>query len=92
MDEHRYFRAAPAVYENVRLSLDAAWGLPAEGQETCIPPASLVTKPDGMAYFAASLEWCNLEVVAASLPGMLGSGAIEEIEQAEYFAAILGGG
>lgn len=91
MDEYRFFRADPSVYESVRLSLDAAWGLPAEGQETCIPPSALVTKQDGKAYFAARLEWCSLEAVAASLPGLLASGAVEELSAADYWAAIIGG-
>lgn len=88
MDEYRFFRADPAVYESVRLSLNAAWGLPAEGQETCIPIVSLVTKQDGRAYFAARLEWCNLDAVVASLPGLLASGAVEEIDEATYRASL----
>lgn len=86
MAEYRFFRATPANYDAVRLSLDAAWGLPANGQETCIPPASICCRTDGYCYLAARRDWCEYEAVSASLPTLLASGTVTELSEPEFLA------
>ncbi len=86
---HRFFSASDAVYEQVRLSLDAAWGLPNAGQTTAFTPAaSAPHMANGLAVLAVDQEFCEYEAVAAMLPQLLASGAVTEIDRAAYFAAM----
>lgn len=81
----RFFRAEPEVSEHVRSVLDAAWGLPANGQLTCFAPASLSPKDiAGRVLLAVDAAFCEYEEVAAILPSLLASGAVEEIDEATY--------
>ena len=85
----KYFRASQSVYENVRLSLDAAWGLPSQGQETCFVPASRAVRDSaGRLLLAVRDEFIALESVATVLPSLLASGAVEEIDEAAYRASL----
>jgi hypothetical protein len=86
----RYFRASSAVYEQVRASLDAAWGLPnALGTATCIEPAATAPKDtEGRVLLAVQGWFCEFAEVASLLPQLIASGAVEEITAAEYQAAI----
>ena len=82
---YRYFRSAETVYESVRLALDASWGLPADGQQTCVPVAGVAPRnASGMCLLAVPVEFCEYEAVAAMLPQLLESGAVEEIAASEY--------
>lgn len=86
---HRFFRSADHVYESVRAGLDSAWGLPSNGQETCFAPASIAPHdPQGRVLLAVNEEFCHYEAVAAMLPGLLSSGAVEEIDEATYWASL----
>jgi len=81
----RYFRADEAVSEQVRLSLDAAWGLPANGQITCFAPANASPRDaQGRVLLAVDASFCEYAEVAAMLPSLLASGAVEEIDEATY--------
>jgi hypothetical protein len=85
----RYFRAAAdAVYEQARLALDAAWGLPNDkGTVTCIPPISLVPRDtNGKPMVAVSEDWCGWPPADTLLPQMIDAGAVDEISQADYQA------
>lgn len=85
----RYFRTAdPALYESIRLQLDAAWGHPNADTVTCIDPAAVAPR-DGQRriLLAVNDEFCDYEPAATVLPGLLASGAVEEIDEAEYRAA-----
>jgi hypothetical protein len=85
----RYFRAATDdVYEQARLGLDAAWGLPNDkGTVTCIPPASIAPRDDmGRIMLAVSEEWCEWSPADTLLPQLLASGAVAEISEADYKA------
>ena len=88
----RYFRTnADAVYEQVRLSLDAAWGFPSADRKTVtsIDPASVAPRDSqGRIVLAVRNEFCQYEAVAAMLPQLLASGAVEEINAAQYRAAV----
>lgn len=87
----RYFRAEPAVYEQVRLTLDAAWGHPNEaaGTITCIEPSATAPHDaQGRAVVAVPDEFCAFSVAVDMLPQLLGSGAVEEIDAATYQASL----
>lgn len=84
----RYFRTADAaLYESIRLQLDAAWGHPnAETKtETCIDPAAVAPRDShGRILLAVRPEFCAFPAVAALLPQLLSSGAVQEIDAADY--------
>ena len=85
----RFFRAATdASYEQARLTLDAAWGLPNDkGTDTCIAPISLAPRDSaGRPMVAVSDEWCQWEPADTLLPQLLASGAVSEISEADYKA------
>jgi hypothetical protein len=82
----RYFRAEPEVSEQIRLTLDAAWGLPANGQISCFAPAeSSPRDSQGRVLLAVREAFCEYAEVAAMLPGLLAISAVEEIDEATYF-------
>ena len=72
-----------SVYEQVRLHLDAAWGhVP---PITCVDPAELAPRDaGGSILLAVRPEFVAFDAVAAMLPDLLASGAVEEITAAEY--------
>jgi hypothetical protein len=85
---NRYFRCNDdQVYEATRLGLDAAWGhVP---PTTCIDPAAVAPRDvQGRVVLAVNDEFCTFPVAAELLPQLLASGAVEEITEAEYQAAI----
>ena len=86
----RFFRSPPAVYEQVRATLDAAWGHPSEnGTKTCIEPESTAPRDaQGRVLLAVNDEFCQYDAVAAMLPQLLASGTVEEIDAATYQAAV----
>lgn len=85
MTEQRYFRAVEQVYEQVRASLDAAWGHPGPVAETCFEPAATAPRDaEGRVLLAVNAEFCEYEAVAALLPGLLASDAVEEISGTAY--------
>lgn len=81
----RFFRADNAVYEMVRTNLDAAWGLPAHGQITCLEPAVTAPHgPDGLVYLGTWGTFCDYDDVRPLLTELLASGAVEEITAEQY--------
>jgi hypothetical protein len=79
-----FFRISDdAVYEQVRLGLDAAWGhLP---PETCVDPAAVAPRDSqGRILLAVRPEFVAFDAVAAILPDLLASGVVEEIDESEY--------
>ena len=84
----RYFRTSDAgLYESVRTQLDAAWGHPTpDGQTiTCFDPVAVAPRDaEGRILLAVDEDFCNYEAVAAVLPGLLASGAVEEIYAEAY--------
>jgi hypothetical protein len=86
----RFFRSTDAVYEQVRATLDAAWGFPnpETKTETAIDPAAIAPHDgQGRVYLVISADYCAYEAVSSVLPGLLASGAVEEIGEADYIAA-----
>jgi hypothetical protein len=87
----RYFRSTPAIYEQARGTLDAAWGYPnAETKtETAIPPVGdLPTDGQGRVYLAISAAYCDYILPSEMLPQLLASGAVEEVTAAVYEALL----
>jgi len=84
----KYFRTADAdLYESIRLQLDAAWGHPTpDGQTvTCFDPAAVAPRDAaGRLLLAVNDEFTTWEPAATLLPQLLASGAVEEIDAAEY--------
>lgn len=85
---HRFFRTADAPkYDAIRLQLDAAWGN--EPPTTCITPAADAPRDEaGRIVLAVDHAFCDFPAVANVLPSLLASGAVEEIDEAAYFAAV----
>jgi hypothetical protein len=84
----RFFRTADAaLYEQIRLGLDASWGhVP---PTTCIDPADVAPRDDaGRIVLAVRQEFTEFPAAAALLPDLLASGQVVEISEAEYRAAI----
>jgi len=87
----RYFRSDVITYEAVRNSLNAAWGFPNAGTQTCVLPSNDATAPidnEGRIYLAVTDEWCQWEEVATLLPSLLASSAVEEVTREQYLAAL----
>lgn len=86
----RYFRCDAATYEAIRLQLDAAWGHgPGTGTLTCVEPAATAPRDgQGRVLLAVRPEFVAFEAVAAMLPQLLASGAVEEIDEATYRASL----
>ena len=89
----RCFRclAGDAVYEQVRLTLDAAWGHPnAETNSvTCFDPAAVAPRDAlGRILLAVRNEFCTYTVASEMLPQLLSSGAVEEIDSVTYLAVV----
>lgn len=88
MHQQRYFRASDAVYEQVRLALDAAYGHPNDMAITVFQPASEAPHDaEGRAYLGVWDFFCEWDAVASALPGLLASGAVEEVDEATYRSA-----
>jgi hypothetical protein len=83
---YRYFVAASdAVWEQVRATLDAAWGYPNEHTVTCAPPASeLAHDALGRPLLGVDAPFCEFEDVAALLPSLIASGVVQEITETQY--------
>lgn len=85
----RYFRclAGDEVYEQIRATLDAAWGHP-NGETntlTCFDPAENAPRDtQGRIMLATSESFCEYEAASQMLLAVLASGAIEEIDEATY--------
>jgi hypothetical protein len=90
----RYFRTeSDEVYEQARLTLDAAWGHPNEATKTvtCIDPAAVAPRDlQGRIVLAVPDEFCEFSVAVDLLPQLLAAGAVEEIDEATYQAAVSG--
>ena len=85
----RFFRclAGDESYEQIRLTLDAAWGHPnaATKTSTCIDSASVAPRDTQGRIMLAVLEaFCKYETAAQMLPLLISGGTIEEIDAATY--------
>jgi len=87
----RYFRSTPAVYASICSQLDAAYGYPnAETKtERALPlVGDLPTDSQGRIYLAVSAAHCDYILPGQMLPDLLASGAVEELTESQYVAAV----
>lgn len=87
----RYFRAPVATYASICEQLDAAYGYPNEATKTLrtLPlPTPETTDAQGRVYLAISAEYCEYDLPSELLPGLLASGAVQEITAAQYHAQV----
>lgn len=86
----RFFRGDVATYEAIRAGLDDAWGLPNDkGTTTCIAPAATAPKDsEGRVLLAVHEEFATWEPADTLLRQLLASGAVQEISEAAYRAAL----
>lgn len=85
-DTHRFFVAASdAVCEQIRATLDAAWGHPDGQTITCFMPAALLPHDaEGRPMLVVDAPFVEYEAVAAMLPDLLASGAVWEITREQF--------
>ena len=88
-DSHLFYAVADeAVYEAARAWLDAEFGHPKAGTETCIPPASNARKDEANRPLVAILQGqADWPEVADALEALEASGLIEELTRAQWDAA-----
>ena len=87
----RYFRSTPAVYASICSQLDAAYGYPnAETKTERTLPLVGDLPPDsqGRIYLAVSAAYCDYILPGQMLPDLLASGAVEELTESQYVAAV----
>lgn len=87
----RYFRSTPAVYASICAQLDAAYGYPnaeTKTERTLPLVADLPSDGEGRVYLAISSEHCDFILPSHMLPQLLGSGDVEEIDEAAYLAVL----
>jgi len=85
----RFFRclAGDAAYEQVRSSLDVAWGHPTPSglTVTCIEPAATAPRDgQGRIVLAVQDEFVAFPAAVDALPDLLANGVVEEIDGAAY--------
>lgn len=84
----RFLRSAPAVYSQVLATLDAAWGFPKYGCDHVFLPLSYAPRKEGFAYLAILSSDAEMEPAGELLQELLASGAVAEVTQADYLAAM----
>jgi hypothetical protein len=87
----RSFRSTPAVYADICVQLDAAYGYPSaetKTQRTLPLAADLPADDTGRVYLAVSAEYCEYNLPSELLPQLIAAGLVEEIT-AEQYAAVL---
>lgn len=87
----RYFRALPAVYAEICAQLDAAYGYPnaeTKTERTLPLVGDLPTDSQGRVYLAVSAAYCDYILPGQMLPDLLSSGAVTELTEAQYRAAV----
>lgn len=85
----RYFRTTLAVYASIAAQLDTAYGYPNAETKTLrtLPLADdLPSDGQGRVYLAVDAAYCEYILPGEMLPDLLASGAVEEVEEAQYLA------
>jgi hypothetical protein len=86
----RFFCADETTYEQVRQTLDNAWGLPNDrGTATCVQPAATAPRDiQGRVLLAVDAAFTQFTVAVDVLPELLASGSVAEITEADYRASM----
>jgi hypothetical protein len=89
MSTNRFFLVNAATYESIRANLDAMWGHPSNGTQTCMPPASEAVKnAQGIIVCPVLRETCDWPEVAAVLSQLLSANIITEVDESAYLSAL----
>jgi acetyl/propionyl-CoA carboxylase alpha subunit len=84
-----YLRASFAVYEQARAAMDAARGLPANGQITSFTPAAdAPTDAQGRVYLALRESDTTAPGADQMIADMVQAGYVEFVTEADYMAAL----
>jgi hypothetical protein len=89
-DSHRFLRTTPEVYEGMRQWLDAEFGHPKPGTQTCVPPLANAPQKDGFVWVSASNEECAK--AGEVLDDLIDAGVIDEFERSDWASITQGGG
>lgn len=86
--QRRFYRTTTendALYESMRAAIDAAWGLPANGQSTAIEPAaSAPHDSQGRVYLSTWDQFASYEPASSMLADAIAAGAVAEISESQY--------
>jgi hypothetical protein len=82
---NRFFAVAQEPYEATRLSLDAAFGMPA-GETTITPVGRAIKDSGGRVLLAIRTEHCQIPEIASAIASLTSSGDAEELTRAQYDA------
>jgi hypothetical protein len=84
----RFFKATPAVYAASLAALDEAWGFPKQGFDHCFVPVEYAPQSGGFAFLAITEADAEMEPAGEMLAGLIASGDVQEVTQADYVAAM----
>ena len=87
----KFFRSTIDAYASICSQLDAAYGYPNAETKTIrtLPSEDVLPKDEqGRVYLSVSSAYCDFVLPSQMLPQLLASGAVEEITEAEYLAAL----
>lgn len=83
----RAFAIDRAAYDAARGQLDAALGLPAQGQATALPPSEATPRDAaGCVLLATRADWCDLEPLEGLVAAMMAAGVCRELSVWQYAA------
>lgn len=86
MNNMRYFLADPIAYEEARLALNAAWGLPSPGTTTALPHVTALPKQQERVAFSVDRWMCDMPPAPEMIAGAIASGDLAEIAEADFVA------
>jgi len=87
----RYFRSTPAVYADICVQLDAAYGYPKAATKTLrtLPLAvDLPSDAQGRVYLAVSSHYCEFNLPSELLPQLIAAGLVEEITATQHATVV----
>lgn len=87
----RCFAIDRSAYDAARVQLDAALGLPCNGQATALPPSDQSpANAAGRVLLATAADWRGLEPLEALVADMVAAGLCQEIAARQYAAEVAG--
>lgn len=82
---HRFFRSSEAVYRTALAQVNAALGLPANGQVSAFAFAEDAPRDSqGRCYLATYSAFCEHAKIAGVLAQLMADGLVEEIDAETY--------
>jgi hypothetical protein len=85
----RYFLADPVAYEQARVALNAAWGIPRPGTETALPVVgNLLVSGDGKVVVMVDDWMVDLPPAPDIVEQATAAGTLSEITEADVLAML----